>query len=244
MSRTPKLDGEAPLSLEARRRVIRDSLGVGVATGVYGVSFGAIAAASGLSTLQACLLSLLMFTGASQFALASTLAGGGGAFPAIVTATLVGVRNAFYGLQLAPIVKARGLRRFAAAHLTLDESTALATAHASAPAARLAFWLTGLSLFAVWNVSTLAGALGARVVDDPRDLGLDAASSAAFVALLLPRLRSKRLGGLALAGAGVALVALPWAPAGVPILLAGALAVLAGLAMRDWSALREDGAKS
>lgn len=227
---------DEPLTPEARRRVYRDALGVGLATGAYGASFGAIAAASGLSTLQACVLSLLMFTGASQFALASTLAGGGGVFPAIATATLVGVRNAFYGLQLAPVLGLSGLRRLIAAHLTIDESTALATAQAGPRAARLAFWVTAVSLFAVWNLSTLAGALGAGVVDDPRDLGLDAASSAAFVALLLPRLRSRRLGALAAGGALLALAALPWAPPGVPVLIAGALAVVAGLLVADWRA--------
>ena len=234
MWRAPELDADTPLPPAARRRLYRDSLGVGLATGACGVSFGAIAAASGLSLPQAMALSLLMFTGASQFALASTLAAGSGVFPAVATAALVGVRNAFYGLQLAPILAVRGLRRLAAAHLTLDESTALATAQSGPQAARIAFWVTGLSVFAVWNLSTLAGALGARVVDDPRDLGLDAASSAAFVALLLPRLRSRRLGALAAGGAVVALIALPWAPAGVPVLLAGALAAVAGLAVRDW----------
>lgn len=213
----------------ARRATVADSLGVGVATGLYGLSFGAVAAASGLSTAQACVLSLLMFTGASQFALVGVLAGGGAAPAAAGTALLLGTRNTLYGLRLAALLPWRGPRRVLAAHLVIDESTAMAVGQPTAPLARLAFLVTGGSVFLLWNLTTLAGALAGSALGDPRDLGLDAAVGAAFLALLWPRLSDGGLRVLALAAAVLALVMVPTTPAGVPVLAAGGLALLAGL---------------
>ncbi len=150
-----------------RGPVWRAAVGVGVATGAYGLSFGAISVAAGLSVLQTCALSLLMFTGGSQFALVGILGAGGGAVSAAGTAVLLGSRNAFYGLRLASLLDVRGLRRAAAAQLIIDESTAVATAQTTVPAARLGFWATGLSVFVLWNIGTFIGAFGAGALSDP-----------------------------------------------------------------------------
>jgi len=211
-------------------RPIRDALGVGVATGAYGLSFGAVAAAAELSVVQACALSLLMFTGASQFAFVGVVGAGGGVLASVLTAALVGSRNAFYGLRLADLLGVRGRRRLLAAQLVIDESAAMAVGREDPGTARLAFWATGISVFVLWNLATLAGALGASAVADPAVLGLDAAAPAAFLALLAPALRGRRMLAVALGAAGVALAATPLTPAGVPVLLAAALAVAAGLA--------------
>src|SRR5215475_8376574 len=172
-----------------RGPVLRASAGVGVATGAYGLSFGAISIAAGLSLLQTCLLSLLMFTGGSQFALAGIIGAGGGVASAASTAILLGSRNAFYSLRLASLLRVTGLRRFAAAQLVIDESTAVATAQNNERAGRLGFYSTGLAVFALWNLATFIGALGANAISDPRTLGLDAAAPAAFLALLAPRMK-------------------------------------------------------
>jgi predicted branched-subunit amino acid permease len=211
-----------------RTGIVRDALGIAIATGAYAVSFGAISTAAGLSIPQTCALSVLIFSGASQFALVGVLASGGGAVAAAATATLLGSRNALYGLRLAGLLRVRGLRRFAAAQLVIDESTAMAVGRDNERAGRLGFWATGLSVFALWNLGTLAGVLGAQALDDPRLLGLDAAVPAAFLALLAPRMRTRGPWSIALAAAAVALVAAPFVPAGVPVLLAAvAAAVLA-----------------
>jgi predicted branched-subunit amino acid permease len=221
----------APARLAApdpRRAVLRDALGVGLATGAYGLSFGATAVAAGLSPLQAAVLSLLMFTGASQFALVGVPASGGGAPVAAATAALLGARNALYGLRLAPLLRVRGARRLAAAQLVIDESAAMAVAREDDGQARLAFWATGLAVFALWNLATLAGALGTGAVADPRALGLDAAAPAAFLALLAPRLRERAVRAPAAGAAVLALALTPLVPAGVPILVvAGAVALAA-----------------
>ena len=211
-------------------RIVRDALGIGVATGAYGLSFGALSVAAGLSLGQTCALSLLMFTGASQFAFVGLVAGSPAA--AVATALLLGARNALYGLRLSALVPRR------AAHLVIDESAAMALRGADAAAARLGFWATGGAVFVCWNLATLLGALAGSALGDPRALGLDAAAPPAFLALLAPRLR-EGLGGPAALAAAAALVAVPLTPSGVPVLLAPAVAILAALA-GDRGAARAD----
>jgi predicted branched-subunit amino acid permease len=195
-----------------------------VAVGAYGLSFGAAAVTAGLTTLQACALSLLLFTGASQFALVGVLGAGGSAVAAVASALLLGTRNTLYAVRLSSLVPVRGLRRLVAAQLTIDESTGMATA-APQGLAGLAFWATGSSVYLLWNLATLAGAVGAARLGDPAALGLDAAVPAAFLALLAPQLRSRRLSATALAGALVAAAAISSTPPGVPVLLAGLVVV-------------------
>jgi predicted branched-subunit amino acid permease len=200
--------------------VLRDAVGIGVAVGAYGLSFGAAAVTAGLSALQACVLSLLLFTGASQFALVGVLGAGGSALAAVAGALLLGTRNTLYAVRLVSLVPARGVRRAVAAQLTIDESTGMATA-APAGLAPTAFWATGASVYVLWNLATLLGALGAARLGDPARLGLDAAVPAAFLALLAPQVRTRPLLAAALAGALVAAAAVPLTPPGVPVLLAG-----------------------
>lgn len=163
------------LSPAERTSIVRDSLGVGLATGAYGVSFGAVAVATGLSVAQTCALSLVMFTGASQFALVGVLAAGGAPLSGALTALLLGTRNTLYGLRLAPLLRWAGLRRLAAAHVVIDESTAMSVNRTSSAAARVGFLATGWSVFVLWNTATLLGALAGNALGDPRTYGLDAA---------------------------------------------------------------------
>lgn len=217
------------------RPVVVDSLGVGVATGAYGISFGALATASGLDVWQACALSLLVFTGASQFAFVGVVAAGGAPLAGAVTALLLGSRNLFYGVTLAPLLRLRGPRRLLHAQIVIDESTAMALGQARGGEqddedARLAFRLTGWSIYVLWNLMTLVGALAGTAIGDPRTFGLDAAVGAAFLALLWPRLTEWPQRFVAVLGAAVATGLVPLTAAGVPIIAGGALAVLAGLA--------------
>jgi len=203
-----------------RNAVLRDAVGIGVAVGAYGLSFGAAAVTAGLSTLQACVLSLLLFTGASQFALVGVLGAGGSAVAAVAGALLLGTRNSLYAVRLSSLLPLRGARRAVAAQLTIDESTGMATA-APQGHEHTAFWATGISVYVLWNLATLLGALGAARLGDPGVIGLDAAVPAAFLALLAPQVRDRRRLALAVAGGLVALLAVPLTPPGVPVLLAG-----------------------
>jgi predicted branched-subunit amino acid permease len=216
----------------ARRAIVRDGMTVGLATGAYGLSFGALSSAAGLSVLQTCALSVLMFTGGSQFALIGVIGSGGNPLTGATTAILLGLRNAFYGLRLSSLLRVRGARRFEAAHFVIDESTAMAIARDRDDEARLAFWATGLAIFVCWNVATLVGAVGAEALSDPKTLGLDAAAPAAFIALLAPRMRGREPWAVALTAAAIAVAITPFVPAGVPILAAAAVAVVYGATTR------------
>ena len=204
-------------------------MGIGVATGAYALSFGAISTTAGLSVLQTCALSVLMFTGASQFAFVGLIGAGGNAWAGAATAALLGTRNALYGLRLSSLLKVAGLRRMAAAHFVIDETTAMAIARDDPADSRLAFWATGLILFTLWNAGTLIGALATQVLRDPKVLGFDAAPPAAFLALLAPRLRGRGPIAIALGAAVVALLLLPFVPPGVQLLIVATLVVLLGL---------------
>lgn len=215
----------------ARRSVLRDALAIGLTTGAYAVSFGALGVTTGLSVPQTCALSLLMFTGASQFALLGVLTGGGGAVSAAATAALVGLRNALYAIRVAPLLRVRGARRLLSAHLVIDESTAMAISRPPGPLGRLAFYATGLSILGWWNLGTLVGALGGQALGDPRTYGLDVAATAAFVALVAPQARSREIRLVACGAGMVALVLVPALPAGVPVIV-GALVAVAVVAAR------------
>jgi len=215
-----------------RSPIVRDALGIAIATGAYALSFGAISVTSGLSILQTCALSLLMFTGASQFAFVGVIGAGGSPWAGAATAALLGSRNALYGVRLSSLLEVVGVRRFAAAQFVIDESTAMAIARETRPEARLGFWSTGVAIFILWNLGTLIGALATHALPDPRVLGFDAAPPAAFLALLAPRLRSREPLAVALAAALIAVVCLPFVPAGVPLLIVAVIVVLYGLVRR------------
>jgi len=214
------------------------ALSIGIAVGAYAISFGAVSVAAGLDVLQAQALSALMFTGASQFAFVGVVAAGGGVVAAVLTAGLLGLRNGLYALHLAGVLSPRGRphdrlagwRRLAAAHFTIDETTAMAMAQEpDADAARRAFWATGWSVFLLWNLGTLLGALGAASLSDPAVLGLDAAIPAGFLALLWPRLVDRSAWALAAAAAVMALVLAPALRPGMPVLAGAGLAVAGAL---------------
>lgn len=206
-----------------RSAALRDGLGVGLAVGLSGLAFGAAAITAGLSVPQACVLSLLTFTGASQFALAGAVGAGGDLVAATAGALLLGGRNTLYGLRLADLLNVRGPRRLLAAHGVIDETTAVTLAQPDERSARTGFTATFASLYITWNLTTLAGAYGTSFLGDPDVLGLDAVGPATFLAILWPRLASSgQLRLLAVAGAAVALATTPFFPPGVPVLLSAA----------------------
>ena len=221
---------EPPLPGARRAQVIRQAVSVGLASGTYGVSFGALSVAAGLSILQTCALSVLMFT---RWLAVRTRRRGrrrriGPA--AVATSTLLGLRNGLYGLQLTRLLGLRGVRRLAGAQLTIDESTAVAFGQPEAAAARLGFWATGVTcLRAVERRAPWSGLSPATRSATPR-----------ATAWMPPRLRPSwpcsgrgckagEARAVAVAAAFVALVLSPAVPAGVPVLAAGLTAVVAGV---------------
>jgi 4-azaleucine resistance transporter AzlC len=215
-------------ALPEQWEIVRAAAGIALYAAAFGFTFGAVATAAGLGTLQVVTLSVVLFSGASQFALVGVLAVGGPAAAALSAALLLGCRNAFYGLPLTPILRPRGLRRLLTAQFVIDETTAITVAQQTPRAGRFAFWVTGLGLFALWNLGTLAGALVGGGIDTSA-FGLDAAAPAIFLALLWPQLARARGRTVALAAVAVTLSLITITPAGVPTIAAAGVAVVAGL---------------
>jgi predicted branched-subunit amino acid permease len=212
------------------------SIGVGLATGVYGISFGALSVAAGLDIWQTQVLSLLMFSGGSQFAFVGVIAAAGGVASggavigaAVASAWLLGIRNGFYAVRMAPLLGRVGLGKLVPALLTIDESTAVSMGQQDLKDQVKGFWLTGAAVFVFWNLMTLLGAVLGDALGDPRAWGLDAAAAAAFLGLLWPRLKEKQAFAVAVAALFIATLSTPYLPAGVPVLLAGLAAVVVGV---------------
>jgi predicted branched-subunit amino acid permease len=214
-----------------RRAAWRASVAVALAVSAYGISFGALAVASGLDSLQTCVLSLVMFSGGSQFALIGVLATGGTAAgpAAIAGAALLGLRNGLYAIRVSPIIGPGWAKRLLAGHLTIDESTAVATAQPTLDSQRVGFWATGALIYVGWNLTTLLGAIIGDQLGDVRQWGLDAAAAAAFLGLLWPRLRAAQPIAVAVGAAVVAVVLIPVLPQGVPVLAAALVAIVVGV---------------
>jgi predicted branched-subunit amino acid permease len=208
-------------------------MGVATATGAYGVSFGAIGATSGFTVSQTCVLSLLVFTGASQYAMVGIVASGGSMWSGSATALLLGTRNTLYGLRLASLLRLRGWRRLLGAHIVIDETTAMALKPKNPRDARLAFYATGIGIYVLWNLATLVGAVAGDAIGNTDAYGLDAAVPAAFMALLWPRLDSAFTRMTALAAAALALLLVPVARPGFPVIAAAAVALGAALLRRS-----------
>ena len=212
-------------------RAVRAALAVGLPTAAYGISFGALATlGAGLDLLQTMVLSLVMFTGGSQFALVGVLASGGlSAWPsAVASAVLLGSRNAVYAIRMSPVVGRGFVRRAVAAHLTIDESTAVSTAQGPLRSQRIGFWVTGLVVYVGWNLTTFIGAVIGDLLGDVSAYGLDAAAAAAFLGLLWPRLATLQAQAVAVAAGFVAALLTPALMPGLPVLVAALVAVFFG----------------
>lgn len=213
-----------------QRKVLRDSLAVAIPVGSYGVAFGAAAVSSGFSVAQSCVLSLFLFSGASQFAVVGVLGAGGGVISAVATASLLGLRNMFYGFRNAPILNVKGLKRIASAQITIDESTGVSLMQEprGREAMRYGFFATGIGVFIFWNLFTLLGALGAKSIGNPSTFGLDAAVPAAFLGLVWPRLTDNRKRMAALIAIVTSVALTPILSSGLPIIATVVIAIVMG----------------
>lgn len=216
------------MRIPKRTPAVDVGLSIAIATGLYGVSFGALGVASGLSVWQTIALSLLMFTGGSQFAFIGVIAGGGTGAAAFGAAGLLGVRNAVYGMQINRMLRLTGWRRYLGAQVTIDESVATASGQLDRDEQRRGFWTAGVGIYVLWNAFTAIGAVLGDAIGDPRRWGLDGAAVAAFLGLLWPRLRNREPVAIAVVCALVTVLAVPFTPPGVPIIVAAVVAAVWG----------------
>jgi 4-azaleucine resistance transporter AzlC len=200
------------------RGLVRDIAAIASAVGFVGLSFGAIATASGVPVWAVVAFSVIVFAGGSQFMAVGMLAAGS-PVAAILGGLLLNARHLPFGLAVADVLAGGWGRRLAGTHLMVDESVAFALAQSEPSRRRGAYWLTGMLLFTLWQIGTVAGIVLGSSVGDPDRFGLDAAFPAALVALILPRLADPAARRVAAVGATVAVAATFVAPAGLPVLL-------------------------
>jgi branched chain amino acid efflux pump len=209
----------------------RAALAVAATVWFFGASFGLVARAAGMGVLAPLVMSATTFAGSAQFAVSSILGAGGGAAAAIAAAVLLNARYAPISISVAPVFHGRRLGRFLESQLIVDESWALASRGAGRFDRRILLG-AGLLLYVSWVSGTAVGVLAGEALGNPKDLGLDGAFPALFLALLAPQLRAPRAAVAAAAGAVIALALIPVTPAGPPIVAASA-ACLLGLRRRS-----------
>jgi 4-azaleucine resistance transporter AzlC len=191
---------------------------------LFGLSFGVLAVDAGMSTVAAVTFSATTFAGSAQFAAGSILETGGTAFAAIVAAVLLNARYVPLSISVASIFPKPIWRRLVESQLIVDESWALAGRGGHFE--RHVLVGAGLLIYVLWIGSTAVGTLLGDRLGDPTDYGLDAAFAVLFLGLALPYLRTRRARQAALASAVIAFVLIPFAPPGVPIVVASAACLL------------------
>ncbi len=220
--RPPALEAALVTDEPDRAALRRRALAIAVALLPFGVAFGVLCAEAGLEWWEAVGFSAIVFTGSAQFAAVGVLGEGGTVAAAVGAGVLLNLRSLAFGLAMAPSLRGSLGFRLAASQLMIDESMAVGSAATTPARRRYGYLAGGLAVFALWNLSTLAGALLAAGAGDlVTALGIDATIPASFLALLWPRLRDHRHLHVALLGGVIALVAAPVTPPGIPILLAG-----------------------
>lgn len=215
-------------SLDAERRRLRNrAVSIAVALIPFGFAFGISVSQAGLGPWHAAGFSLLVFSGGSQFAAIGVLNDGGSPASAIASALLLGLRLLAYGVVMTPHLPGPRWTRALDSHLMIDESIAVGTAAQDPSLVRYGYRWGGLSIFVCWNISTMIGVLvGANAGDLIQRLGIDAAVPASFLALVWPRLTDREQLPVGLLGGAIALVLIPLAPAGIPILASGLAAAV------------------
>jgi 4-azaleucine resistance transporter AzlC len=198
---------------------------IGIAAFAFGVSFGVLAKASGIASAEAIVMSATTFAGSAQFAVASILGAAGGVVSAIVAATLLNARYAPISVSVAPVFVGGPIRRLLESQLIVDESWAMSRREDGRYDRKLLVG-AGLVLYPSWVGGTVIGALAGDALGDPAALGLDAAFPALFLAILVTQVHDREALAAAMLGGLIALVLLPFAPAGVPIVAAAAACLL------------------
>ncbi len=207
------------------RATLRDITLTCLAVFVIGLSYGAIAVASGFPLWVPAVQSVLVLAGASEFLFIGIVAAGGNPLAAALAGLLVNARHLPYGLAL-PEVTGRGWRRLLGTHVMNDESVVFALAQPDLPRKRAAYWACGLGVLVCWPGGAVLGALIGSAVHNTSAFGLDAMFPAVILALIMPDLRNRMTLRAALAGAAIALATTPFLPAGLPVLAALAAVLL------------------
>lgn len=213
--------------MTAPPRDLRDGARAGLpyaaASFVLALSFGVVATDLGFPALAAVVMSAVVFAGSAQFAAVAILGAGGGVVAAVGAAALMNSRFVPMGYALGPSLRGSRLRRAIEGQAVVDTSWAMASRGDGTFDRDYLFGHTGVQ-YVAWVLGTVAGVVVPSL--DARALGLDAVFPAFFLAVLAGELRTRKRMGVAGAGAVIALLLVPVAPPGVPVLVASTAALV------------------
>lgn len=207
----------------------RDVVPVCLAYTLVGLSFGAICSSAGVPAAVPIALSLLVFAGSAQFAAVGIVLAGGSVMTAIVTGLVINARLMAYGFAVRDALGAPGWRRWFVAHLVTDVNTALALQQDKRALRRAVFWQSGIAIFGVWNLAVVIGVVAGHHIADTHALGLDAVLPAILFALIRPNLADRSTRRACALGCAIALIAMPWLPAGLPVVASVGGLLVAGV---------------
>lgn len=199
------------------RGVIKAIVLVCLADGIVGLSYGSLAAAQGFPLWVPIALSTLVLAGASEFLFIGVVAGGGSPLTAAAAGLLVNARHLPFGIAVKDLV-GQGGRSLLGCHIMNDESVVFGISQPGLQQRRVAYWLCGLGIFAIWPLTVIGGAMIGRFIPDVSAIGLDAVFPAILIALIFPALRKRRTRIPALAGTALSVAVTPFVPAGMPVL--------------------------
>jgi 4-azaleucine resistance transporter AzlC len=221
-------EADARSTRNARLRAgLRAGMPFAIAGSLVATSFGVVAQGAGLSAGAAIAMSAIVFAGSAQFTAIAILSQGGTVAAAVLGAALVNSRFLPMGVALGPSLPGGAVKRALQGQTIVDASWAIASRGDGTFDRWLLFGSRAVQ-YAGWVGGTIVGALAGNVLGDPDKLGLDAVYPAFFLALLIEELNDARSRLVAVLGGLIALVLVPFAPGGVPV-LAASLAALVGL---------------
>jgi 4-azaleucine resistance transporter AzlC len=201
------------------RQGLRIGLGFAIPGFVLAVSFGVLARSLGWGVAAPIVSSIVVFSGSAQFAIANVLGAGGTVAAAVIAAVLVNARFAPMSVALASALKGGPIRRAFEAQLNVDASWAVAN-RGEGPFDRELMIGSTLPQGVAWIGGTAVGVFAGDAIGDPDRFGLDVIFPAFFLGLLIEELRRGRpqVASAAIAGA-VAILLIPFTPAGIPIIV-------------------------
>ncbi len=201
----------------------------------FGFIIGLTAVQAGLGLEGAVAFSVVVYAGAAQLAALNLLGAGASLLVVVGTALVINVRFLLYSASLAPYLSQQSRsRRMLAAYLLTDQAYAVSLVRFRErldARSRWRFYLgAGVAMWATWQASTVAGALGGSTVPESVPLGF--AVPLAFLALLIPTVTDRPTVVAAVVSAAVAVAAAPLGRGALPAAAVSGVVTGSAVALR------------
>lgn len=218
----------------AMRAALAEGWPVLLTTVVIGVTYGLVARQSGLTVVEASASSVLVFAGASQYAMLELRRGGADGLAIAFAIFLINARHFLMAAAIRPFVAGVPLaRRLGLAYILTDEAFAMGIGWFRRGRREIAYYAVfGTLMWLSWNVSTIVGAVFGADLERPERFGIDFAITAVFTAIVAISARHRTDVVVASAAALVAAALRLAGASTLAVVIAGAVAPMVAIAMR------------